>query len=219
MSSLIFFIETNGIGRGKIHFERRVISQIEAMNLLLHQVAEKAEEIKTEVACARACRPEEFILKHAIDEEDVMWITRLSYDFFGNVIGDNDKRIPYYNLSKAVKTMPYPQAYIVDKKEKLAETVKEILTVNGARYQELPDGSVIKAEVYKEWFGKNYWTKAKELKLKEGAYIFDTNQIASNVIIASLEPEVEDMTKGNGIARPVDLLMKNCKKYPVYRVM
>ena len=219
MSSFIFFIETNGIGRGKIHFERRVVSQIEAMKLLLNQVAKKAEQIKTEVACARACRPDEFVLKHMVDEEDVMWIQRRSYDFFGNVIGDKDKETPYYNLSKAVKKMPYPKAYVLDKGEKFSEKVKEILVQNGVVYKELSAKEIIQAESYKEWFGKKYWTKAKKLKLKEGAYIFDTNQIASNVIIASLEPEVEDMTKGNGIARPAELLMKNCKKYPVYRIM
>lgn len=219
MSSFIFFIETNGIGRGKIHFGRRVVSQIETMKLLLNQVAENAEAIKTEVACARASRPDEFILKHEVDEADVIWIPRLSYDFFGNVIGDREKKVPYCNLSKAAKIMPYPDAYILDKGDKMAEKVKDILVENGAVFEELPSMYVIKAECYKEWFGKKYWSKEKELKLREGAYIFRRNQIAYNVIIASLEPEVEDMTKGNGIARPVDLLMKNCKKYPVYRIM
>ena len=107
----------------------------------------------------------------------------------------------------------------IEKSREAFEKVKEILVINGAEYEELPAKSVIKAEVYKEWFGKKHWTKSKELKLKAGAYIFNTNQIASNVIIASLEPEVKDMTKGNGIARPVDLLMKKRKKYPVYRIM
>lgn len=219
MHSFIFFIETNGIGRGKIHFERRVVSQIETMRLLLSQLAEKAEEIKTEVACARTYRPEKFVLKHTIDEEDVMWIQRLSYDFFGNVIGDTNKKIPYYNLSKAIKVMDYPEAYILDKSDKNVEKVKDILAANGAIYEELPARGKIQAEYYKEWFGKKYWSKTKKFKMKEGAYIFRTNQIASNVIISSLEPEVEDMTEGNGIARPVDFLMTNCKKYPVYRIV
>ena len=219
MNSFIFFIETNGIGRGKLYFERRVVSQIEAMKLLLCQVAENAEEIKKEVALARECRPDRFVLKHTVDEEDVMWISRLSYDFFGNVKGDKEKKIAYYNLSKAVKSMNYPKAYVLDKKDKMTEKVKEILVENGAVFKELPEKSYLKAECYKEWFGKKYWAKKKEIKIKNGAYVFETNQIASNVIIASLEPEVEDMTKGNGIARPVDLLMKTCKKYPVYRIM
>ena len=101
----------------------------------------------------------------------------------------------------------------------MAKKVKEILVDNGVVFEELPEKSSLKAECYREWFGKKYWTKKKEIKIKNGAYVFETNQIASNVIIASLEPEVEDMTKGNGIARPVDLLMKACKKYPVYRIM
>jgi len=219
MSSLIFFIETNGIGRGKIHFERRVISQIEAMKLLLGQILENAEEIKTEVALARICRPEEFVLKHKVSEEDVMWISRLSYDFFGNVVGDKDKKIPYYNLSAAAKTMKYPQAYLLDKSDKMSDAVRDILVGNGAVYEEIPENSMVKAECYKEKFGKKYWTEERTLLLRKGAYKFNTKQIASNVIIASLEPEVKDMTKGNGIARPVDLFIKNCKKYPVYRIL
>ena len=219
MNSFIFFIETNGIGRGKLYFDRRVVSQIEAMKLLLHYVGEKAEEIKKEVSLARISRPDSFVLKHTVDEEDIMWISRLSYDFFGNVKGDKEKKIAYYNLSKAVKIMDYPKAYVLDKKDKMTEKVKEILVENGAIFTELPEKSSLKAECYKEWFGKKYWSKKKDIKMKYGAYIFKTNQIASNVIIASLEPEVEDMTKGNGIARPVDLLMKSCKKYPVYRMM
>ena len=219
MSSLIFFIETNGIGRGKIHFERRVVSQIETMKLLLYQVLEKAEEIKMEVACARTYRPEGFVLKHTVDEEDVMWISRLSYDFFGNVLGDKEKKMPYYNLSKAVKTMIYPKAYILDKSNKYSQAIKEILVQNGIVFSELPVNSEINVECYKEWFGKKNWTKAQKVKLRNGAYVFYTKQAAANVIIASLEPEVKDVTKGNGVARPVDLLIKNCKRYPVYRIM
>lgn len=219
MNSLIFFIETNGIGRGKIHFERRVISQIETMKLLLGQIAEDAERIKDEVSYARVCRPDTFVLKHAVSEDDVLWISRLSYDFFGNVLGDKEEKSAYYNLSNAVKKMEFPKAYILDKKDNAVETVKEILVKNGVSYEELPAGSKIRAEVYKSWFGKKRWSHFKMMKLTEGAYVFKTNQIASNVIIASLEPEVEDMTKGNGIARPVDLFMKSYKKYPVYRIM
>ena len=218
MSSFIFFIETNGIGRGKLHFERRVISQIEAIKLLISQVAQKSEEIKVLVEKARGEHPSEFVLKHEVSEEDVIWIRRPSFDFFGNVIGDQDKKEPYYNLDKAVKAMPYPKAYILDKSDKFTERIKGILKDNGAVFEELLPDSKIRAAKYKEWLGKKYWTREKEIKLKNGAYLFDLNQIASNVIIASLEPEVEDMTKGNGIARPADLLLQCGKKYPVYRV-
>ena len=221
MNSLVFFIETNGIGRGKLYFERRVISQIEAMKLLLCHMVEKADTIKEVVSCARTQRPDKFVLKHDVSEDDVIWITRLSYDFFGNILGDQEKKVAYYNLGRQVKVMNYPNAYILDKRNKVAEIVKDILVKNGAIYEELPAGSKIKAECYKAWFGfgKKRWISSKVLKLKDGAYVFKTNQIASNVIVVSLEPEVEDMTKGNGIARPVDLFMKNCKEYPVYRIM
>ena len=81
--------------------------------------------------------------------------------------------------------MNYPNAYILDKRNKVAEIVKDILVKNGAIYEELPAGSKIKAECYKAWvgFGKKRWISSKVLKLKDGAYVFKTNQIASNVIV------------------------------------
>ena len=225
MYALTFLVESNGIRRGKIHYGRRVLSQREAVLAILFQAAAEADTIREQVAAAR----KDFVKRGGVfDEEDIFVLEqktdesrgverpRKSFDFAGNPI-DADRRVFICNRGEAVRGRIRPAAYILPKDCPGAEKAAEILSANGAVYEELGAGESVCVERYLYNGEKIVRSCAENRTFEAGAYVFSLQQMAANVISASLEPDLGDVTERNGSFMQAGILHRDGDGCPVYR--
>ena len=227
MYALTFLVESNGIRRGKIHYGRRVLSQREAVLSILFQAAAKADAIREQVDAARTDFVERggvfneediFVLEQKTDQSRGVERPRKSFDFAGNPI-DADRRVFICNRGEAVRGRIRPAAYILPKDCLGAERTVEILSANGAVFEELNAGEAVCAERYLKK-GDKIVTGCPENRIFEaGAYVFSLQQMAANVISASLEPDLGDVTERNGSFIQAGILPWNGDVCPVYRLV
>lgn len=227
MYALTFLVESNGIRRGKIHYGRRVLSQREAVLSILFQAAAKADTIREQVDAAR----KDFVKRGGVfDEEDIFVLEqktdqsrgverpRKSFDFAGNPI-DADRRVFICNRGEAVRGRIRPAAYILPKDCPGAEKAAEILSANGAVYEELEAGKSVCVERYLYNGEKIVQSCAENRTFEAGAYVFSLQQMAANVISASLEPDLGDVTERNGSFLQAGILHRDGDVCPVYRLV
>ncbi len=227
MYALTFLVESNGIRRGKIHYGRRVLSQREAVLAILFQAAAEADTIREQVAAAR----KDFVKRGGVfDEEDIFVLEqktdesrgverpRKSFDFAGNPI-DADRRVFICNRGEAVRGRIRPAAYILPKDCPGAEKAAEILSANGAVYEELEAGESVCVEQYLYNGEKIVRSCAENRTFEAGAYVFSLQQMAANVISASLEPDLGDVTERNGSFLQAGILHRDGDVCPVYRLV
>lgn len=172
---LAFLVESNGIKRGRLNYERRVFSQREAVLKILSMSAEKAEAIGRTVAAVRA----DFIQRGKSYDPDRVFVTdqkaspdlsierpRESFDFQGKPLEGPLRMEAICNRGEAVRTVIRPTAYILPADAKGADLTAEILEANGADC----------------------------FKSGAGDWVFPMNQLAANLIAASFEPGAEEGT-------------------------
>lgn len=227
MYALTFLVESNGIRRGKFHYGRRVLSQREAVLAILFQAAAEADTIREQVDAARkdfvkrgGVFDEEniFVLEQKTDESRGVERPRKSFDFAGNPI-DADRRVFICNRGEAVRGRIRPAAYILPKDCPGAEKAVEILSANGAVYEELEAGESVCVERYLHNGEKIVRSCAENRTFEAGAYVFSLQQMAANVISASLEPDLGDVTERNGSFMQAGILHRDGDVCPVYRLV
>ncbi len=196
---LSFLVESGGIRRGKLNFARRVLSQREAVLHILQKIAEKADLIRETAAACRAAfierggsfdRENVFVLEQKTREEDGIARPRKSFDFRGRPLGGEERQDMIFNRGEAVRKTVRPAAYLIPERAKGAAKAAELLSLNGAR-----------------WY-----------RNEAGDYVFPMNQFAANLIAASLEPELGDVTPRNGSFVQAGILGEDGKD-PVKRIM
>lgn len=225
MYALTFLVESNGIRRGKLHYARRVVSQREAVLAILFKAAAKADTIREQVDAARRDfvkrgsvfdEQDLFILEQKTDESRGVERQRKSFDFAGNLI-DANRRVLICNRGETVRGRIRPAAYILPKDCPGSERAVEILSANGAVYEELEAGETICAERYLREGEKFVQSCAENRIFEAGAYVFSLQQMAANVISASLEPDLGDVTERNGSFLQAGILQWDDDACPVYR--
>ena len=225
MYALTFLVESNGIRRGKLNYARRVLSQREAVLEILFKAAEKADVIREQVDAARrdfvkrgGVFDEEdiFVLEQKADESRAIERPRKSFDFAGNVI-DADRKAIICNRGEAVRGRIRPAGYVLPKDCPGAERAVEILTANGAVYEELKEGEPVWVERYLRKGTEIVLDCAEKRSFEGGAYVFSLQQMAANVISASLEPDLGDVTERNGSFVQAGILSWDGDVCPVYR--
>ena len=222
-----FLVESSGIDLGRHHFERRVISQYEAVMSLLSQVWENSGEIRKEVKQARERLIEEgetyqvsdkFVLKHGTDKTGGIRLERLLYNFQGEAVGDPERTEIVYNLGKAEKSRTRPTAYIIGRNAENRKKMAALLRANGAEVKELSSPVKITVRQYGGSGKKALLSGKKTLTFRKGAYVCFMDQEAANVVSALLEPDFAD----NGGA-PASFVQQGLLKklrggsYPLYR--
>lgn len=225
-NSLTFLVESYGIGIGKHHFERRVLSQYEAVTSILSQTAAQTDTIKRKVSSARKTliasgktysTGDRFVLTHKALQSKGMKAVRPSFNFFGNIEGDRNQIDVSYNHAKILKSRSRPTAYLISKAAPGAKSAKNILKANGVRYFEIPPGSRVSVNQYSGTATKALIRKKKKITFTKGAYVFYMDQPAANIISASLEPDVGDTSREKGSFVQAGILKKKGKYYPIYR--
>jgi len=196
---LSFLVESNGIRRGKLNFARRVLSQREAVLHILQKSAEQADLIRKTAAETRSAfiergvefdRSSLFVLEQKTKEEDGIARPRKSFDFRGRLLGGEDRQDVIFNRGEVVRKIARPAAYLIPETAKGAARAVEILSANGV-----------------QWY-----------RNETGDYVFPMNQFAANLIAASLEPELGDVTPRNGSFVQAEILGEDGKD-PVKRIM
>ena len=225
-NSYTFLLESNGIGLGKNHFDRRVLSHHEAVSSILKQVSDESQTIQQKVASAREGLVEKgrvysasnkFVLKHGYSDKNKFSIPRPSFDFSGRYVGSPYKMEACSNTDDALRSRTRPTAYILSKQTAGAQNVKDTLTANGAEYFELKNQTTVPVRQYKGTTTKAQIGEKKDVTFSKGAYVFFMDQEAANIIAASMEPDVNDTTGYNGTFVQSGVLRKTAGWYPIYR--
>lgn len=226
MNSYSFLLESNGIGLGKNHFERRVLSHHEGVMSILKQVSASSQTIRQKVKAAREelvrtgrtySSSDKFVLKHGISQSGGISIPRPSFDFFGRVVGSPYKTDVCYNTDVALRSRTRPTAYIISKKAAGAKTVRNTLTANGVKYFELEENARVSVKQYGGTETKASLSEKKKVTFAKGAYVFFMDQKTANIIAASMEPDVNDTAGFNGTFVQSGVIRKVSGKYPIYR--
>lgn len=225
-NSYTFLIESNGIGLGKNHFERRVLSHHEAVTSILKQVSANSQIIRQKVGAAREELAEKgrrfsdankFVLKHGYSDKNGFVIPRPSFDFTGRYLGSPYKTEMCSNTDVVLRSRTRPTAYILSKRTLGAKKVKDTLLANGAKCFELPYRTKVPVRQYKGTTSKALLSETKHVTFSEGAYVFFMDQEAANVIAASMEPDINDTSGYNGTFVQSGVLRKSSGGYPIYR--
>lgn len=227
MYALTFLVESNGIRRGKLQYARRVLSQREAVLEILLRAAAEADIIRTTVSAAREAfvnrgggpdGEDAFVLEQKIREGQGTEKPRESFDFSGNVL-DRKRRVLICNRGEAVRRRIRPAAYVLAKDSRGAARAVKLLSENGARYEELEEGRTLPVEEYLRKEDKIVTGCAEYRTFEAGAYVFFLDQMAANVISASLEPDLGDVTERNGSFLQAGILHWEDDICPVYRLV
>lgn len=220
-----FLVESNGIGMGKAHFDRRVLSHHETVMSLLRQAAANHDEIRSTVSTARrALRQrgskytlsDKFVLHHGFRGGITMTMERPSFDLNGELYG-GQQTDTFCNADTALRQRSRPTAYIIDKAAFGASKAKNILIANGAKCFQLPRNAKVSVRQYSGTKKKAIIGKTKKKTFKKGAYVFVMNQDAANIISASLEPDTTDTAGYSGSFVQAGILKKSGGGYPIYR--
>lgn len=224
-NSYTFLIESNGIGLGGDHFDRRVLSHREAIMSIVNQLKDEAATVKKTVRNARKklsdrgktySKSDKFVLKHGKTGSNGIKMARPYFDFFGNSI--EEKLELYYNTDISLKSRTRPTAYIMPKDVPGASRVRRILAINGVRYFTLGKNTEVPVQRYSGTVTQAKVGKTKAVSFKQGAYVFYMDQEAANIISASMEPDVGDTAGFHGSFVQSGVL-RRCDDggYPIYR--
>lgn len=222
----VFLVESNGIGMGKAHYDRRVLSQYETVTSLLKQLSANHDSVRRTVAKARQTLrkrgakytlSDKFVLRHGSKGGVTLTMERLSFGLSGEIWGDPQRTDTFCNADTSLRQRSRPTAYIIDKGAPGAAKAKAILTANGAKYYELPKNSRVQVRQYGGAMTKAAVGKSKKKTFKKGAYVFTMDQDAANIISASLEPDTTDTAGYKGSFVQSGILKKSGGAYPIYR--
>lgn len=198
MNTLAFLVETNGIKRGAQNFRRRVVSQRETVMLLLSACAARHKELKDLVRTARCSLAEKgstyneencFVLAHETRTDESFVMERKGFGFDGTPLKEGRVQ-KVFNRAEPVRSRPKPTAYILSRGACETDHAGRILTANGAECFELKPGAAAKVV--------DAAGRLSERVFAKGAWVFAMDQPAANVIAASLEPDLGDVSERNG---------------------
>lgn len=225
-NSYAFLVETGGIGMGKAHFDRRVLSQYETVTSLLGQLSANRDSVRTNVAKARKAlrrrgskyaASDKFVLRHGSSGGVALTMERLSFDLLGEIWGDPQRTDTFFNADTALRQRSRPTAYLIDKGAPGAAKAKAVLTANGAKCYQLPKNTKVQVRQYSGDKTRAIVGKSKKKTFKKGAYVFAMDQNAANIISASLEPDTTDTAGYKGTFVQSGILKKSGGAYPIYR--
>lgn len=225
-NSYAFLVESNGIGLGKSHFERRVLSHHEAVTSILKQVSAKGQTIGQNVASARNdliekgrtyTTSDKFVLKHGYSKQNGFAIPRPSFDFEGRYFGSPYKTEICSNTDIALRSRTRPTAYILSKQTPGAKQARDTLIANGAKCFTLAYRTTVPVRQYQGTASKARLGEKKSVTFSKGAYVFFMDQEAANIIAASMEPDINDTSGYNGTFVQSGILKKTSSGYPIYR--
>lgn len=224
--SLTFLVESNGIGLGKSHLERRVLSQHDAVMSLIAQSSSRADDLKKTVKDARSrlisrgkvYEPKDaFVLRHGADSAESVTLPREEYDYFGHVISEQGNTDTFVNLGTVRKKRSRPTAYILSKKASCAPQVKRMLDKHEIKYFTTKKKKKILVRRYCGTETKASITKKKTVTFMDGAYVIYMNQEHANLISTLFEPDVAN-GDGNESLVQMGIIKGNAKKqFPIYR--
>ena len=223
--SLTVLIESYGIGLGRNHFERRVLSQYETVMALLQYAFANSQRITDTVDTARAdfvkqgkkySADRRFVLTHQVSQRDPLTARSTDYDFKGSPISQA-RQISFYNRAKSIKSRSLPTAYLIPKSAAGSAAAKEILKANGVKYFEISSKKKVSVSQYGGTAKAAKILKKKTVRFSKGAYVFYMDQPAANLIAACLEPDAGDGRKNDGSFVQAGILKKGKSGYPIYR--
>lgn len=240
-NSVSILIETRGIPGGKLNFDRRVYSQVEAVKSLIKTTMDNATNLRSIVAKAR----EEVAKKGKTYEEDdvlVLYQTasgktvtpfaceRVRFFMDGTAAKKQSPKSLSMN-DTIVRSRPRPTAYIIPKDVENLDKILYILDNQGAYYYEVAPGTVAPADQY-YYIGKYIidsekgTTKGFEAGLRgeksvtfdKGAVVIPMDQVAGNVIGMLMEPDVNDSDGYDGTLVQYGLVTSDDNgNFPYYR--
>ena len=229
--ALSFLIESRGIRTGKNCYRRRVVSQYITVSSLLESVYERADEIRAVIAAerkdlaARGAKPDPkrpFILKSETSHapETCVWVPMPLFDYRTGECTDPDHKAEVYRIDTAVRSRPFPKAYLVPRGRKWEKEVRDRLELLGIEYELLPAGIEVAVRRYRA--GKDpdsaELTKKARVAFPRGAVRVPTAQ--ANILYAAylFEPDVGDAREGaTSFVQTGVIAADKDGAYPVYR--
>ncbi len=207
--ALSFLVETRGAHIGKGRYHRRVVAQYITVSSLLESVYERADEIRAVIAAerkdlaARGAKPDPkrpFILKAETSHtpESCVWVPFPTFDYITGECTDPDHKAEVYRIDTALRTRPFPKAYLVPRGRKWEKEVRERLELLGLEYELLPAGAEVTARQYRAGADPLSAELAKKARVAfpRGAVRVPTAQ--SGILYAAylFEPDIGDAREG-----------------------
>ncbi|WP_078392840.1 M14 family zinc carboxypeptidase [Shouchella patagoniensis] len=231
LPSFTFLLEGRGDRFGREGFERRVHSQVVAIESFLRTTVENKEDVKAIVAQER----EELVRKgESTDDKDTIVITNTlkelekSLEVLDIATGEVvEVPTTYLSATHAEPTLERirPKAYLLPP---AYHHVVEKLEIHGVEVKTLNEPQELTVESYTvtdqqigDKVEEGHIINKVETEIKEetrffpeGSYVFEMNQTSANIIALALEPESEDSYVTYNII-PVNV----GDEVPVYRYM
>ena len=226
--SLTLLIESRGITAGKEAYLRRTVSHIIVTESVLNFACQRFGEIREAVRAERTRIREagklydpnrKFVLTTDIskDEKTAMILPRPRFDLeTGECIApDAVDHLYFYDV--ALRTRPYPTAYVLPKGASWEKQVVEILTLNGIRFREIPAGGSVPLCQYIGSAQRAFLANEKVVSFKNGAYLIPVGQEEGLLAATLLEPDCTDAGDGKGSLAQGGIITPTTGVFPIYR--
>lgn len=224
--ALSFLVESHGIRMGKNTFRRRTAAQFVAISDLLESVYDRAGEILEAVAAERrdlAARGENpdparpFILRGETSQDPAgeVRLPQPRFDFATGECVEPDRTVPVYRIDTAVRSRPFPRAYLVPRGGAREKEILERLDLLGIEHAFLPAGAKVRAQGYRPSGEFFELTPEREVSFPEGAIRVPTAQSALLYAAYLFEPDIGDAREGatsfvqTGVLPPDSLFRQN----------
>ncbi|MBP5289209.1 MAG: DUF2817 domain-containing protein, partial [Clostridia bacterium] len=228
LGTLTILIETPANKMGKQAYLRRVAGHISTVHAILNFAAANKEAICRVVKEERAHIREagrrydpdrKFVLTTDLskNEETALSVRRPLFDLAtGDVIDENHVGKMYF-FDTALRSRPYPTAYVLPKGFAWEEKVLEILRCNGIRAGEIPAGECAVLRQYIGSAKRAFLTEEKNVRFPRGAIVIPLAQETGILIATLLEPDGSDATDGKGSLAQNKIIEPSEGAFPVYR--
>ena len=228
LGTMTILIETPANQLGKTAYLRRVAGQISTVNSVFSFVR------RNEVAIRRAVRAEresirergkrydperKFVLTTDIsrNEENAWKMRRPLFNFETGEMIDGEHTNSMYFFDTALRSRPFPTAYVLPKGEAWEKKVMDIIRVNGIKFGELPAGGKALLRQYVGSAKRAFLDPEKEVTFPNGAYVLPLAQETALVLATLMEPDCSDATDGKGSLAQGGYIEPEATFFPIYR--
>lgn len=228
LGTLTILVETPGNQIGKTGFLRRVAGQISTVNSVFNFVRQNADLIRRTVRAERESIREsgkrydperKFVLTTDIsrNEENAWKMRRPLFSFETGEAIDSENMDTMYFFDTALRSRPFPTAYVLPKGKKWEKQVMDIIRANGIRYGEIPAGGKALLRQYVGSAKRAFLDPEKEVAFPEGAYVLPLAQETALLLATLMEPDCTDATDGKGSLAQGGYIEPAATLFPIYR--
>ena len=216
-------IETEGIDGGLHNYERRMMSQISAVEGVLGYAVENTAELKKTVKAQQ-----EVLVNNGLTYDDSDYYIMKSsatkhpeYDTVTKkvtVAGEvSDVTIAATIRDHVERSRTLPTAYVIPAGESWNQTVLDLMDKHGISYTFIEAGSSLMLQQYTGTVTEATLTEESAVTFPNGAYVFTMNQVDGYILAGLMEPDVDMQASDKGTLVQQEIITATDGTFPIYR--